>query len=519
MAVGWAAVALLAMRADGLAARNPLAYLLYDPADLAAFALRGANAHGRLPGRADEPPAVRDPERFAGLLAGPQPALSERFYLEYPTPALGLFWLEAAAVGPATLPPAVADAEHTDVAFHAPRTDAERATWGRLRAAARLHVVLMATALVGLLAVLRAGYTPDLAAGRWLWLGALPAAVYFSLLRFDVLPALATALAFRCVGRGRWGWAGAWLAVGAGLKLYPVLFLPVLLRLAGVRPGVRLAVGFTLTLTALVAGSVLAVGVEGTLAPVRVQLNRPPELGMWVLYGRLLPTGLADSSAGRLGLLAAVVLACVVTRPADLPAALRRCGLVLLAFTQLAVFWSPQWVVWFLPLTVPLAARDRWTGWAAAAVDLALYLSFPALFHLGWGALPAGLREPAAEGLIVLRTLAWGWLGWRFLAGGRVRMPAAGFRVEELTAVVAPPRGLRWRSAVRSGAPLLRGRTALQPVTVWFEPVPGGGMEDVPQAREPRPAVAVYRWDGRRWAATGKLVFNLSAEQVAERLP
>jgi hypothetical protein len=190
----------------------------------------------------------------------------------------------------------------------------------------------------------------------------------------------------------------------------------------------------------------------------------------------------------------------------------------MLVFTHLAVFWSPQWLVWFLPLTVPLAGRDRRTGWAAAAVDLTNYLSFPVLFHVGWVKLPGG-RETAAEVLIGVRTLAWAWLGWRLLRGERrPRLPAAGFRTEELADAVVPPRGLRWLGASRHGAPVLQGRLALQPVLVWFEPVPGGGLEDVPQAREPRPAVAVFAWDGRRWSPTGKLAFNLTAEQLARQL-
>ena len=58
---------------------------------------------------------------------------------------------------------------------------------------------------------------------------------------------------------------------------------------------------------------------------------------------------------------------------------------------------------------------------------------------------------------------------------------------------------------------------ALVPVLVRFEPVPGGGLEDVPQAREPRPAVAVFAPRDGRWVPTGKLVFNLSVEELGER--
>ena len=278
-----------------------------------------------------------------------------------------------------------------------------------------------------------------------------------------------------------------------------------------VLPARSLLLGFAGTLAVLAGASVWAVGVEGSLAPIRVQIDRPPELLGWGLYGRLLPTALAYSSAGRLGLLAAVVLACVVTRPAGLPSALRRCGLILLVFTQLAVFWSPQWLVWFLPLVVPLAAAERRTGWAAVAVDVTNYLSFPVLFHLGWAALPVAARQPTAEVLIGVRTLAWGWLGWRLLVGGQVR---GGFDLIAVRAAVTPPRGLTLVSLEAAGEPRLTPGRALVPVTVRFEPVPGGGLEDVPQAREPRQAVAVFVPRDGRWVPTGKLVLNLTAEQI-----
>ncbi len=85
------------------------------------------------------------------------------------------------------------------------------------------------------------------------------------------------------------------------------------------------------------------------------------------------------------------------------------------------------------------------------------------------------------------------------------------------------PRGLRWLSAEGNGEPLFvtergTGRlVGLLPVVVAFEPEPGSELEDVPQAREPRPVVAVFAFEGGRWRTTGRAVFNLSAEQVVER--
>jgi uncharacterized membrane protein len=45
--------------------------------------------------------------------------------------------------------------------------------------------------------------------------------------RYDLFPALLTILALLCVLRGQPAWAGAWLGLGAAAKLYPLALLPV----------------------------------------------------------------------------------------------------------------------------------------------------------------------------------------------------------------------------------------------------------------------------------------------------
>ncbi len=125
-----------------------------------------------------------------------------------------------------------------------------------------------------------------------------------------------------------------------------------------------------------------------------------------------------------------------------------------------------------------------------------------------------------------------GWL-WRLLR--RPPDPAAAaelFRRERaalleafLTAVRATgkPRGLTWVSAEADGEALLveerpSGRlVALAPVVVHFEPEPGSEMEEVPQAREPRPVTAVFTFDRGAWRTAGRAVFNLSPAQVVEK--
>lgn len=404
--VAWAAAVLAVMRPGMLGPRewcSPGSYLVYDPTDFGAFALRGANAAaGRLPGRIDAPMWVT-PQELAARLDGPPVPFSERYYLEYPTAALVVFRLGFPAA--VEFPPAVADTHHVAVSQFVPRTDAERWVWAAFHSAAVVYVLVSAAGLVGLILVLIRGYESGAPPGA-VWLAVLPGAVYFSLNRFDVLPALATALGFACLGRNRPAWSGGWFAIGALLKVYPVLFAPVILRYLGPKMGTAWLAGFAGVVLAGVGVSVAAVGWEGTVGPIRVQLGRELEPG-WSHYGRLLPVELANHSPLRLAILAGAVLAAAVTRPADLSAVLRRCGVVLVVFVLLAVFWSPQWVVWFLPIVVPLAGRSRTIAALAAAIDLLAYLTFALLCWVLSDYLDPAVADRIGVATIYLRTVLW----------------------------------------------------------------------------------------------------------------
>ncbi|MBP3959404.1 hypothetical protein J8F10_29525 [Gemmata sp. G18] len=93
------------------------------------------------------------------------------------------------------------------------------------------------------------------------------------------------------------------------------------------------------------------------------------------------------------------------------------------------------------------------------------------------------------------------------------------------------PRGLRWvRCNITGDAVLVRdtatgGIVALVPVLVEFEPLEGGDMEDVPAARAPRPATAVFSFHQGNWHTGGRVVFNHTPDQTVtafaelQRLP
>ncbi len=85
------------------------------------------------------------------------------------------------------------------------------------------------------------------------------------------------------------------------------------------------------------------------------------------------------------------------------------------------------------------------------------------------------------------------------------------------------PRGLRWKQCeLHEGELFATDRAngelyALVGVTVSFEAIPGGGMEDVEAVGSLRAATAIFIHRGGRWTTDGRVVFNHEPEQALER--
>jgi hypothetical protein len=93
----------------------------------------------------------------------------------------------------------------------------------------------------------------------------------------------------------------------------------------------------------------------------------------------------------------------------------------------------------------------------------------------------------------------------------------------QAAAASGKPRGLAWKECgFQPGVLLARDRAngelvGLAGVTISFEAVEGGGMEDVEAVENLRAATAVFNWDGREWTTHGRALFNLEPHEVIER--
>jgi hypothetical protein len=106
----------------------------------------------------------------------------------------------------------------------------------------------------------------------------------------------------------------------------------------------------------------------------------------------------------------------------------------------------------------------------------------------------------------------------RFLAN----LPALASEFRSAAGRHGKPRGLVWLDceladdivlAVDRSTGQLR---ALVSVTIRFEAVPGGELEDNPNVDQLRAATAVFLYDGGTWRTEGRAVFNLDARQTLE---
>jgi len=82
------------------------------------------------------------------------------------------------------------------------------------------------------------------------------------------------------------------------------------------------------------------------------------------------------------------------------------------------------------------------------------------------------------------------------------------------------PRGLRWIECRFYGEPAFAreassGRLqALIGVSIRFEAIEGGGMEEVEAVGNVRAATAVFRYEQDHWTTDGRAVFNLDPQQT-----
>jgi uncharacterized membrane protein len=262
-------------------------------------------------------------------------------------------------------------------------------------------------------------------AGRRPWDAALfalaPALLLNATINWDLVAVMFTALAMLAWARRHPALAGALIGLGAATKLYPVLLLGPLFLLclrAGRLPAFGKALVSAAAAWAVVNVPVMLLAFDGWKTFYVFSQERGADLGsLWYaasLFGHPVPP---DALNTVLTLLLLAVYAGIAVLTLSAPRRPRVAQLVFLAVAAFAVLnkvYSPQYVLWLIPLAA--LARPRWRDfliWQACEV---VYFFGVWLFLAGWTDANRGLPGTAYAIAIAVHAL-----GTFYFAGMVVR--------------------------------------------------------------------------------------------------
>jgi uncharacterized membrane protein len=244
-----------------------------------------------------------------------------------------------------------------------------------------------------------------------------PVVALAGFINWDLLAVALTSASLLAWSRGRPGMAGVWLGLAAAAKFYPLLLVgPVLLLCLRRR---QLGAGGRFLAGAI--GSWLAVNVpvmlaswEGWLRFYTFSRERGMDFGSpWYalsLRGVDVPADALNDLATGVFLLACVGIALLALRAPRPPRLAQLALLVVGAFVLTNKVYSPQYVLWVLPLAV--LARPRWRDLLVWQLAEATYIVAIWWYLVGFGTQDKGLHEGWYVAAIVVHWLATaGFLG------------------------------------------------------------------------------------------------------------
>lgn len=247
---------------------------------------------------------------------------------------------------------------------------------GQIADASRMFIGITAVLIFALFAVLVWAHLRMHRPWDAMMIAASPAIFTTGLINWDALVVALTSLAILSWARKKPIWTGIWLGLGISAKLYPALLLAPLFILA-VRTGKWRAF---FTTAAATAGAWLAVNVpvylaspEGWLYFWTFNVDRGADLGsVWYalqLGGVTIP-GLSSLISALMVVGTVAILGLMLFAPTK-PRFAQGAFLMVVLFLVLNKVYSPQYVLWLLPLLV--LARPRWRDWIMFSVAETVY--------------------------------------------------------------------------------------------------------------------------------------------------
>jgi hypothetical protein len=217
----------------------------------------------------------------------------------------------------------------------------------------------------------------------------LPAPLYFSFNRFDILPALIVLGSVLFFFKEKRVLSAVLLAVGAMTKWYPALLLPVFLvgtyyKTKRINWAMLLAFGMTCIL--IILPTYFSGGWSAVLIPYRSHLGRGLEFVSLpaLLQNRFfLPLGihiesrLIESIFLILQFFPALISPMIQLKRKD--EILNWSLIVIGLFVFFSEIYSPQWILWLLPFLISVAKTKK-DIWLLSIFSASVYVAFPIIF-------------------------------------------------------------------------------------------------------------------------------------------
>jgi len=217
----------------------------------------------------------------------------------------------------------------------------------------------------------------------------LPASLYFSYNRYDIIPAFLSILCIRLLAKKKYTLSIVVLAIGVMTKWYLILLLPIFLNFYYSRHkkiNWKMIFVFCLTVILCILPTLLSGGMEALLAPYKLHIERGfNNESLFYLLKTFSNKTVHINIGTQVGyfifflLQLSVIPLIMMNRIDSLPKVINWSALTLFVFLFFAKFYSPQWILWVLPFLI-LRIQNRKDILLVIIFDITTYLYFPVIF-------------------------------------------------------------------------------------------------------------------------------------------
>jgi hypothetical protein len=218
----------------------------------------------------------------------------------------------------------------------------------------------------------------------------LPASLYFTHNRYDVVPAMFSLVSMWMISKNRFQFASFFLAISVMFKWYPVVLFPIFIAhyySLHKRINWRMIAIFSLTIALIILPTILSIGWEGFLVPYQFHLERGTnrESIVFLFEIILLSAGVFNQLTKTimynafLLLQVAIPFVSLFGQVRDKKVVLAWSSSAILLFMLFTKYSSPQWLLWILPFLI-IRARTRRDILMIVLFDVLTYLKFPIVY-------------------------------------------------------------------------------------------------------------------------------------------